>query len=100
VLHAERISIINSETGIQARRAPATAWAVASLVDPTPPGASLLPLVENLRAVSATVAVEVAKTVAAEGLARAQLTDVVQQVQDVMWQPGYPQLLIPQEARA
>jgi malate dehydrogenase (oxaloacetate-decarboxylating) len=78
----------------------AAARAVASLVNPTQPGASLLPHVENLRAVSATVAVEVAKTAAAEGLARVELTDVVQQVQDAMWQPGYPELLIPQEARA
>lgn len=77
----------------------AAARAVAGLVDARLPGASLLPHVENLRAVSATVAVEVARTAAAEGLARAQLTDVVQQVQDTMWQPGYPQLLITQEAR-
>ena len=77
----------------------AAAKAVASLVDARLPGASLLPHVENLRAVSATVAVEVARTAAAEGLARAQLTNVVQQVQDAMWQPGYPQLLITQEAR-
>jgi malate dehydrogenase (oxaloacetate-decarboxylating) len=77
----------------------AAARAVASLVDVDQPGASLLPHVENLRAVSATVAVEVAKTAAAEGLARVSLTDVVQQVQDTMWQPEYPQILIEQEAR-
>ncbi len=78
----------------------AAAKAVASLVDAQQPGASLLPHVENLRAVSATVAVEVAKAAAAEGLARVELRDVVQQVQDAMWQPIYPQLLIKQEARA
>jgi malate dehydrogenase (oxaloacetate-decarboxylating) len=77
----------------------AAARAVAGLVDARLPGASLLPHVENLRIVSATVAVEVAKTAAAEGLARVQLTDVVQQVQNAMWQPVYPQLLIKQEAR-
>jgi malate dehydrogenase (oxaloacetate-decarboxylating) len=77
----------------------AAAKAVAGLVDARLPGASLLPHVENLRAVSATVAVEVAKAAVSEGLARAQLTDIVQQVQEAMWQPGYPQLLIPQEAR-
>ena len=70
----------------------AAARAVAGLVDVHLPGASLLPHVENLRVVSATVAVEVAKTAEAEGLARVQLTDVVQQVQDAMWQPVYPQL--------
>jgi malate dehydrogenase (oxaloacetate-decarboxylating) len=76
----------------------AAAKAVASLVDAQQPGASLLPLVENLRAVSATVAVEVARTAAAEGLARAQLTDVIQQVQNAMWQPVYPQLVTHREA--
>jgi malate dehydrogenase (oxaloacetate-decarboxylating) len=78
----------------------AASRAVASLVDAQQPGASLLPLVENLRAVSATVAVEVARMAAAEGLARTQLTDVVQQVQDAMWQPVYPQLVIAPEAVA
>jgi malate dehydrogenase (oxaloacetate-decarboxylating) len=39
--------------------------------------------------VSATVAVAVAKQAAAEGLARVQLTDPVQQVRDAMWQPEY-----------
>jgi malate dehydrogenase (oxaloacetate-decarboxylating) len=77
----------------------AAARAVAGLVDAKQPGASLLPHVENLRAVSATVAVEVAKTAAREGLARAQLTDVVQQVQDAMWQPEYPQLVITRQAQ-
>ncbi|WP_432969354.1 NAD-dependent malic enzyme [Dactylosporangium sp. CA-233914] len=65
------------------------AEAVAGLVDVSTPGASLLPHVENLRTVSATVAVAVAKQAAAEGLARIELTDPVQQVQDAMWQPEY-----------
>jgi malate dehydrogenase (oxaloacetate-decarboxylating) len=55
--------------------------------------------VENLRIVSATVAVEVAKKATAEGLACVQLTDVIQQVQDTMWQPVYPQIVIKQEVR-
>ncbi len=93
-------TIVARARGVSDGMLMAAARAVASLVNPTQPGASLLPLVENLRAVSATVAVEVAKTAAAEGLARVQLADVVQQVQDVMWQPVYPQLLIRQEARA
>lgn len=73
--------------------------AVANQVDAKQPGASLLPHVENLRAVSATVAVEVAKKAASEELARVQLTNVVQQAQDAMWQPVYPQLQVRQEAR-
>ncbi|MBV9021553.1 MAG: NAD-dependent malic enzyme [Chloroflexi bacterium] len=77
----------------------AAAKAVASLVDVHHPGASLLPHVENLREVSATVAVQVAKTAVTEGLARVKLADVVQQVQDAMWQPVYPQIQVRQEAQ-
>ena len=62
----------------------AAARDVASLVTEILPRASLLPQVENLRAVLATVAVEVAKTAVAEGLARLQFTDVVQQLQEAM----------------
>jgi malate dehydrogenase (oxaloacetate-decarboxylating) len=67
----------------------AAADAVAGLVDVSTPGASLLPQVENLREVSATVAVAVAKRALEEGLAQVPLTDPVQQVQDAMWQPQY-----------
>jgi malate dehydrogenase (oxaloacetate-decarboxylating) len=67
----------------------AAADAVAGLVDVSTPGASLLPQVDNLREVSATVAVAVAERAAQERLAQVQLTDPVQQVQDAMWQPRY-----------
>jgi len=62
---------------------------VSSLVAVRQPGASLLPHVDNLRSVSATVAVAVAEAAAAEGLARVELDDIVQLVQDAMWQPEY-----------
>ncbi|GIH27457.1 putative NAD-dependent malic enzyme 3 [Acrocarpospora phusangensis] len=67
----------------------AAADAVGGLVDVSTPGASLLPQVENLREVSATVAVAVCRQAAAENLARVDLKDPVQQVQDAMWQPRY-----------
>ncbi|GII58347.1 NAD-dependent malic enzyme [Planotetraspora thailandica] len=67
----------------------AAADAVASLVDVATPGASLLPQVDNLREISALVAVAVAEEAAKEELARAELHDVIQQVQDTMWQPEY-----------
>jgi malate dehydrogenase (oxaloacetate-decarboxylating) len=67
----------------------AAAEAVGGLVDVSTPGASLLPQVDNLREVSATVAVAVAKQAAQEHLARVDLHDPVQQVQDAMWQPEY-----------
>lgn len=67
----------------------AAASAVSSLVAVRQPGASLLPHIDNLRTVSMTVAAAVAETAAAEGLAGARLGNIVQQVQDAMWQPEY-----------
>ena len=65
------------------------AEAVAGMVDTTKPGAGLLPDVRNLRVSSATIAVAVVKAAVGEGVARTEITDVVQQVQDAMWQPVY-----------
>ncbi len=67
----------------------AAASAVSSLVAVRLPGASLLPHIDDLRNVSATVAVAVAEAAEAEGLARVKFDDIVQQVQDAMWQPEY-----------
>lgn len=67
----------------------AAAEAVGGMVDVSTPGASLLPQVDNLREVSATVAVAVAEQAAKEDLARADLRDTIQQVQNAMWQPRY-----------
>ena len=70
----------------------AAAQAVASQVDPTSPGASLLPPVENLRTSSATVAVEVARQAEADGVATASHDNLIQAVQDAMWQPVYSEV--------
>ena len=67
----------------------AAANAVSSLVAVRQPGASLLPQIDDLRSVSVTVAVAVAEAAVAEGLAGVKLDDIVQQVQDAMWQPEY-----------
>jgi malate dehydrogenase (oxaloacetate-decarboxylating) len=67
----------------------ASAEAVAWQVDPSSPGASLLPAVENLRASSATTAVAVVKAAMADGVAMARTENPVQAVQDAMWQPVY-----------
>jgi malate dehydrogenase (oxaloacetate-decarboxylating) len=67
----------------------AAASALSSLVTVRQPGASLLPHIDNLRSVSATVAVAVAEAAEVEGLARVKFDDIVQQVQDAMWQPEY-----------
>jgi malate dehydrogenase (oxaloacetate-decarboxylating) len=67
----------------------AAASAVSSLVTVRQPGSSLLPHIDDLRSVSATVAVAVAETADAEGLAGVKFGDIVQEVQDAMWQPEY-----------
>jgi len=70
----------------------AAANAVSSLVAVRMPGASLLPLADSLRSVSMTVALAVAETAVDEGLAGVELEDIVQRVQDAMWQPEYCRL--------
>ncbi len=71
----------------------AAASAVSSLVTVRQPGASLLPSVDNLRRVSATVATAVVEAAAAEGLARARLDNIPEQVQQAMWQPAYRKII-------
>jgi len=67
----------------------AAAEAVAGQADVSQPGASLLSAVENLRASSATAAIAVARAAAADGVASNLTDDLVQAVQDAMWQPVY-----------
>ena len=67
----------------------AAANALSSLVAVRLPGASLLPHIDDLRSVTVTVAVAVAEAAALEGLATVKLPDIVQQVEDAMWQPQY-----------
>ncbi len=67
----------------------AAANAVSSLVSVRQPGASLLPLVDDLRSVSQTVAVAVAEAAHTEGLAAAKPGDLARRVHDAMWHPEY-----------
>jgi malate dehydrogenase (oxaloacetate-decarboxylating) len=67
----------------------AAAEAVAGQVDVSAPGAALLPAVENLRASSATSAIAVVKAAAASGVATRKVGNLVQDVEDAMWQPVY-----------
>jgi malate dehydrogenase (oxaloacetate-decarboxylating) len=70
----------------------AAANAVSSMVTVRPPGASLLPHIDDLRKVSVTVAAAVAEAAAAEGLAREVCEDIVREVQDAMWNPEYQRI--------
>ncbi len=82
-------AIVSRARRISASMFAAAASAVSSLVTVRQPGASLLPHMDDLRSVSVTVAVAVAETAEAEGLAGVKFDDIVQQVQDAMWQPEY-----------
>lgn len=68
----------------------AAAEAVAGQVDVSAPGASLVPPVDNLRASSATTTVAVAQAAIAAGVATTKPGNLVQAVQDAMWQATYP----------
>jgi malate dehydrogenase (oxaloacetate-decarboxylating) len=68
----------------------ASAEAVAGLVDPTTPGASLLPQINDVRETSVAVAVAVATAAAEDGVARVPLSaDLEAQVRAAMWDPVY-----------
>ncbi|HEY6759281.1 MAG TPA: NAD-dependent malic enzyme [Baekduia sp.] len=67
----------------------AAARAIAGLVNADERGAGLLPGVASLRVTSATVAVAVARAAVADGVARTRPADLVQAVQDAMWQASY-----------
>lgn len=82
-------AIVAQATRVSDGMLAAAANAVSSMVTVRQLGASLLPQVDDLRAVSATVGVAVADTAYAEALADVKYDDIVQQVQDAMWQPEY-----------
>ena len=65
----------------------AAAKAVARQAEPTQQGASVLPDVANLRAISAVVAEAVYRTAVEEGVATKTYPDVVHAILDAMWLP-------------
>jgi len=68
----------------------AAAEAVAGLVDPSTPGASLLPQINDVRETSVAVAGAVAGAARDAGVARAPLdADLEAQVRRAMWEPVY-----------
>jgi malate dehydrogenase (oxaloacetate-decarboxylating) len=67
----------------------AAAQAVADQVDPSGPGASLLPPVEKLRESSAITAIAVVKAALDDGVATSKPIDIGEAVREAMWQPVY-----------
>jgi malate dehydrogenase (oxaloacetate-decarboxylating) len=82
--------IVSGASRVTAGMLLAAAEAVAGQVDVSPPGAPLVPPVENLRASSATTAVAVIRAAVADGVATRNVANPVQAVQDAMWRPAYP----------
>jgi malate dehydrogenase (oxaloacetate-decarboxylating) len=72
----------------------AAARAVSEMSDLSNPGAPLLPMVTNLREVSAEVAAKVVQQAIDDGVARTPPADIATAVQRAMWQPVYPRLKI------
>jgi malate dehydrogenase (oxaloacetate-decarboxylating) len=68
----------------------AAASAIRGLVDPSIPGAPLLPLVDDLRHTSLSVAVAVARAARESGVARTELPDdPTKVIAEGMWRPRY-----------
>ena len=70
----------------------AAADAVARLSNAGTRGSALLPPIDDLRPVSAAVAIAVARAAAQEGLAQLPLDNPVEQVHNAMWRPDYPRI--------
>ena len=67
----------------------AAARAIAGLADVVGPAKGLLPDIERLREVSATVAVDVIEAAIEAGVARVEVDDPIDAVQQAMWSPDY-----------
>ncbi|MFJ7904363.1 NAD-dependent malic enzyme [Streptomyces sp. NPDC096198] len=82
-------TIVSGASRVTAGMLLAAAQAVADQVDPTAPGASLLPPVENLRESSARTAAAVVAAAVDEGVATRKPADPDRAVRDAMWKPVY-----------
>ena len=88
--------IVSKAKQVSDRMIAAAAEAVADMMGVVGRGKPLLPSVAHLRKASGTVAVKVAATAFEEGLSDIKLADPVQDVYEAMWQPTYPEILLPE----
>ena len=86
--------IVSRATRVTPGMLVAAANAVAAEVTARNPGAGVLPAMSSLRAVSAKVALAVARAAETAGVACTELLDPVQQVLSAMWEPVYPEIEI------
>ncbi|HUZ68194.1 MAG TPA: oxaloacetate-decarboxylating malate dehydrogenase, partial [Candidatus Saccharimonadales bacterium] len=67
----------------------AAADCVAEMVDAAPPGASVMPAIDDVRELSVRVASRVARVAVEEGIARRDDLDIPTDVRRAMWEPEY-----------
>ncbi|MPY49717.1 NAD-dependent malic enzyme [Streptomyces acidicola] len=82
-------TIVSGASQVTAGMLLAAAQAVADQADPSGPGASLLPPVDNLRESSAITATAVVKAALDDGVATSKPIDTAEAVREAMWQPDY-----------
>ncbi|MGW1805375.1 NAD-dependent malic enzyme [Streptomyces sp. NPDC002078] len=82
-------TIVSGASQVTAGMLLAAAQAVADQVDPSGPGASLLPPVDDLRESSAITAAAVVKAALDDGVATSKPIDIAEAVREAMWQPVY-----------
>ncbi|WEO92801.1 NAD-dependent malic enzyme [Streptomyces sp. FXJ1.172] len=82
-------AIVSGASQVTAGMLLAAAQAVADQVDPSGPGASLLPAVDDLRESSAITATAVVKAALDDGVATSKPVDIEEAVRQAMWQPVY-----------
>jgi malate dehydrogenase (oxaloacetate-decarboxylating) len=73
----------------------AAADSVAEFADASGEGSSVMPAVDEVRAVSVRVACAVAKVAVAEGIARRDVGDIEVEVRHAMWEPEYREVRPP-----
>ncbi|MEU6418216.1 NAD-dependent malic enzyme [Streptomyces spiralis] len=82
-------TVVANASRVTDRMLLAAAQAVAAQVDPSRPGAALLPPVEDLWESSAVTATAVVRAAIEEGVAGNRPSDPATAVRDRMWEPGY-----------
>ncbi|MER6736317.1 NAD-dependent malic enzyme [Streptomyces puniciscabiei] len=82
-------TIVSGASQVTAGMLLAAAQAVADQVDPSGPGASLLPPVDDLRESSAITATAVVEAALDDGVATSKPVDIEEAVRQAMWQPVY-----------
>ncbi|MGV9351141.1 NAD-dependent malic enzyme [Streptomyces spiralis] len=82
-------TVVANASRVTDRMLLAAAQAVAAQVDPSRPGAALLPPVEDMWESSAVTATAVVRAAIEEGVAGNRPSDPATAVRDRMWEPGY-----------